>query len=56
MILKVRLEAMLKHKDKYSKAKAIKPRFIIANRYFHFLKNRTKKRSLKSRKKLKFKV
>lgn len=54
MILKVRLEAMLKHKKIYKKAKAIKSRFNLANRYFKFLKKRTMKKTLKERKKLKF--
>ena len=54
MILKVRLEAMLKHKTKYKKAKAIRSRFNLANRYYNFLKSRTKKKTLKERKKLIF--
>lgn len=56
MILKVRLEAILKNKIKYKKAKAVKTRFNLANRYFKFLKVRTKKHTMKERKKLKFKI
>ena len=56
MILKVRLEAMLKHKTIYKKAKAVKSRFNLANRYFKFLKNRTKKNNIKERKNLKFNI
>ena len=43
MILKVRLEAMLKHsKTKYPNAKNVKERFNLANKYFKFLGQRTK--------------
>ena len=43
MIMKVRLEAMLKHKKtKYPNAKKVKERFQLANRYFLFLRERTK--------------
>ena len=39
MILKVRLEAMLKHKKtKYKNAKFVKERFKLAKKYFIFLK------------------
>lgn len=44
MIMKVRLEAMLKHKKKrYPNAKHVKERFHLANNYFLFLRSRTKK-------------
>ena len=44
MIMKVRLEAMLKHKKpRYPNAKHVKERFDLANKYFLFLRNRTKK-------------
>ncbi len=55
MILKVRLEAMLKHKKtKYKNAKFVKERFKLANKYFKFLGNRTKKKTFKERKQMKF--
>ena len=54
MIMKVRLEAMLKHKkDLYPKAKGVKSRFLLANKYFKFLGKRTKAEK-KSRKKMIF--
>lgn len=54
MIMKVRLEAMLKHKkDLYPKAKGVKSRFLLANKYFKFLGKRTKT-DKKSRKKMNF--
>ena len=38
MIMKVRLEAMLKHKkDRYPNAKKVRERFSLANRYYKFL-------------------
>ena len=44
MILKVRLEAMKKHKKTlYKKAKNVHSRFTLANKYFNFLGKRTKK-------------
>ncbi len=44
MIMKVRLEAMLKHKKtRYPNAKHVKKRFDLANKYFLFLRSRTKK-------------
>lgn len=44
MIMKVRLEAMLKHKKtRYPNAKHVKERFDLANNYFLFLRSRTKK-------------
>ena len=42
MIMKVRLEAMLKHKSKlYPNAKFVKERYQLANKYFMFLRKRT---------------
>ena len=55
MILKVRLEAMLKNKKKlYPNAKNVKQRFIIAKKYFLFLGKRSKIKDEKDRKKLSF--
>lgn len=43
MIMKVRLEAMKKHKKTlYKKAKHVGARFSLANKYFKFLSKRTK--------------
>ena len=57
MIMKVRLEAMLKHKTKkYPNAKKVKQRFNLANKYFKFLGKRTKKKDFKSRKSMTFKI
>ena len=57
MILKVRLEAMLKHKSSlYKKAKGVRSRYEIANRYFKFLGRRTKQNTFEERKKLVFKI
>ena len=57
MIMKVRLEAMKKHKKtKYKKAKNVTKRFNLANRYFLFLKKRTKIKNQTVRKKIKFKL
>ena len=56
MIMKVRLEAILKHKTKkYPNAKKVKHRFNLANKYFKFLGKRTKKKDFKSRKAMTFK-
>ena len=56
MIMKVRLQAIKKHKTrKYKKAKHVASRFNLANRYFKFLGKRTKTRK-SDRKKLIFKV
>ena len=56
MIMKVRLEAMLKHKKtKYPNAKNVKARFQLANRYFKFLGKRTKQNTFNERKKMSFK-
>ena len=55
MIMKVRLEAMVKHqKTLYPKAKNLKRRFQIANRYFKFLGRRSKIKSEKERKEMMF--
>ena len=55
MIMKVRLEAMLKHKDiLYPNAKNVKRRFNLANKYFLFLSKRTTLKE-EDRKKLVFK-
>ena len=56
MILKVRLEAMYKYrKTKYKKAKNITSRYKLAEKYFKFLKTRSKLKSFNNRKKLSFK-
>ena len=56
MIMKVRLEAMKKHKkDKFPNAKNVSKRFNLANKYFKFLGKRTRKNSFKERKSMKFK-
>ena len=56
MIMKVRLEAMLKHKKtKYPNAKKVKERFNLANKYFKFLGKRSKKKTFEERKKMSFK-
>ena len=55
MIMKVRLEAMLKHKKtKYPKAKKVRERFELANKYFKFLGKRSKENGFTRRKKLTF--
>ena len=51
MIMKVRLEALKKHNKK---AKKITQRYNLANRYFNFLGTRTKKKTFKERKMMKF--
>ena len=56
MIMKVRLEAMLKHKKKlYPNAKDVKKRFTLANKYFKFLGKRSQKKTFVERKKMIFK-
>lgn len=56
MIMKVRLDAMKKHKKtKYPKAKNVNKRLQLSKKYYNFLKKRTKEKNIKSRKKLKFK-
>jgi len=55
MILKVRLEAMLKHKKTlYPQAKDVKKRYNLSKKYFHFLKMRTKIKTFKERKSMRF--
>ena len=55
MIMKVRLEAIKKHKSKlYPGAKDVSKRFKLANKYFLFLGNRTKKKTFKERKAMTF--
>ena len=55
MIMKVRLEAMLKHKKKlYLNAKKVRERFMLANKYFKFLGKRTKEKNDGLRKKMIF--
>ena len=57
MIMKVRLEAMLKHKnDLYPNAKNVIRRFILANKYFLFLRSRTKEKNENKRKKMRFNI
>ena len=56
MIMKVRLDAMKKHKKtKYPKARNVNKRLQLSKKYYNFLKKRTKEKNIKSRKKLKFK-
>ena len=51
MIMKVRLEAMLKHKKElYPKAKFVRARYVLAKKYFEFLGKRTKTRENERRK------
>ena len=55
MIMKVRLEAMKKHKKtKYPNAKYVTKRYNLANKYFKFLGKRTQIKEETERKKLKF--
>lgn len=55
MIMKVRLEAMLKHKNTlYKNAVDVNKRYILAKKYFTFLGTRTKEKNEKNRKKMKF--
>ena len=55
MIMKVRLEAMKKHKkDKFPNAKNVTKRYNLSNKYFKFLGKRTKKKTFKERKSMKF--
>ena len=56
MIMKVRLEAMKKHKKtKFPNAKCVNQRFSLANKYFKFLGERSKKKTFKERKAMVFK-
>ncbi len=55
MILKVRLQAMKKHKKKlYPKAKNVGKRLNLSKKYYNFLKKRTKEKDNKTRKSMKF--
>ena len=55
MIMKVRLEAMNKYKEtKYKNAKDVYKRYILSKKYFDFLGERTKKKTMKERKGLVF--
>ena len=57
MIMKVRLEAMKKHKKTlYPNAKYVNQRFTLANRYFKFLGQRSKKNTFQERKKMVFNI
>ena len=57
MIMKVRLEAMLKHKkDRYPNAKKVRERFSLANRYYKFLGQRSKRKGFDERKRMIFRV
>lgn len=56
MIMKVRLESMLKHrKELYPNAKHVRSRFLMAKKYFLFLGSRTKEKDHDKRKKMIFK-
>lgn len=56
MIMKVRLEAMLKHKKTlYPNAKNVRNRFFMARKYFLFLKTRSKEKDQNKRKRMVFK-
>ena len=55
MILKVRLEILNKYKHtKYKHSKHIYERYIIAKKYFDFLKERTQKKTFEERKNMTF--
>jgi hypothetical protein len=57
MIMKVRLEAMKKHKKNlYPNAKKVRERYNLSNKYFKFLKTRSKEKDNKTRKRMKFKM
>ena len=56
MIMKVRLEAMLKHKKTlYPNAKYVKERYLLSKKYFLFLGQRSKVKDFVSRRKMVFK-
>ena len=56
MIMKVRLESMLKHKKVlYPNAKNVRSRFLMAKKYFLFLGSRTKEKDQDKRIKMIFK-
>ena len=55
MIMKVRLEAILKHqKSRYPNAKQVKERYELANQYFKFLGKRTKETKQTKRTQMRF--
>ena len=57
MIMKVRMEAMLKHKKtRYKKAKFVRERYNLTKKYFKFLGKRSKAKTFKERKQLVFKL
>ena len=57
MIMKVRMEAMLKHKKtRYKKAKFVRERYNLTKKYFKFLGQRSKAKTFKERKNMKFKI
>ena len=57
MIMKVRLQAMLKHKKSlYPNAKKVRERYSLANKYFKFLGRRTQLKTFKERKALTFNI
>lgn len=57
MIMKVRLQAIKKHRrSKYKKVKNINQRYNLSKKYFKFLGKRTKKKSFKERKNMKFTI
>ena len=56
MIMKVRLEAIKKHKTRrFPKAKNLSKRYNLSKKYFKFLGNRSKKSTFKERKSMIFK-
>ena len=55
MIMKVRLEAMLKNKHLYPNAKNVKSRYELSKKYFKFLGKRTQEKDDNKRKKMTFK-
>ena len=54
MIMKVRLEAMLKNKHLYPNAKNVKSRYDLSNKYFKFLGKRSQEKDDNKRKKMVF--
>ena len=56
MIMKVRLESMYKRRKTMKKAKNIKKRFTLANKYFKFLGKRSKVKNMVDRKRMTFEL
>ena len=56
MIMKVRLESMYKRRKTMKKAKNIKKRFTLANKYFKFLGKRSKEKNMVDRKRMTFEL